>query len=581
MAVGPVWFPAELEPLLKQLSSRTGGFPPIMDTIDENEVELSSSLHKPTLYPSIVVPKQRDANWGAVARSLTHLSRSLDGIPELRALGTSEDQQIARDINSELEWIAVAKRGVDPKPNSIKNLPQQISNYLAKDHRGTLPAHKVYQALRLLRLRLEGDRRADKALDLIREALPDETSTAESIFEQVLAEDLDTAAGKERATKVILNGLSLDLSKFFFHEYRFGRGVTEIRSLDYYSCTEAVEREFWSLIKPPFAWLQMQLPFVVPVLEGAYRLQNAAVLLRHVAIQNPRATWQIGEGTSIEAIMDPAGLYAQSQIQLILAGRLRVDDFVPPKETIYENIVSYPEVVHAGVRALNDLVNALRQTSGRCDIPDIVPAHFNKIAFRQIDEQGVVEKDIPSLSFELVKVSAGPPRVENEVKPTAEDVSPPSFQMQLLESAKLHVFETNARRAVIDLTGAFEAFVAETLIAQTGDLSEYTKQRFLRLYEQQLSESLKTQIEALSDNQDSKQPPSIYRVVKTYRRLEAEPKLEKELLDKVLKVYTYRNDAAHGRPIPDDALNDLIEAIPAFEKIRAGFNCSTVPSARC
>ena len=132
----------------------------------------------------------------------------------------------------------------------------------------------------------------------------------------------------------------------------------------------------------------------------------------------------------------------------------------------------------------------------------------------------------------------------------------------------------------MDFAGAFEAFVAETLIDRTEDISENTKQRFLRLYEQQLSEILKTQIEALNDSQDNKQPPSIPRVVKAYRRLKAEPKLEKELLDKVLKVYKYRNDAAHGRPISDDALNDLVEAIPAFEKLQAGFNCDSAPCGR-
>jgi len=573
MAVGPIWFPAELKQLLNQLSSRTGGFPPIMEIIDENENEQSSSLHIPTLYPSMAVPKQRDGNWGGVARSLMHLSRSLDGIPELRVSGTSTDKQITQEINSELEWIAIAKREGLPRPKPINDLPNQISNYLAKDEQDALPAHKIYQAMRLFRLRQEGDPQADEAIELMREAIPKETSTAQIIFEKVIAEDLDSAAGKERAIKIILNGFGFDLSKFFFHEYRFGKGSTECRSLDYYSCSEAAEKEFWSLLDPPFAWVQLQLPFVLPALEGAYRLKDNVAFLRHVAVQNPRATWQSTEGATIEAIMDPAGLYAQSHIQLLLSGRPSIDDSGPPTEIIYKNFASYPEVIHSGVGALNGFVSALRLSSGRCDIPDVVPAHFNKIAFRQFDEKGVVERDIPSKSFELVRLSAGPPKVENEVRPTAEEVSPLSFQLQLLESAKLHVFEANARRAVVDFAGSFEAFVAETLTPQIGDISKNTKQRFLRLYEKGLSKSLTSQIEALSDKQDNKQYPSIHKVVKEYCRLDTDPVLEKELLAKVMKVYEYRNDAAHGRPIPDDALEDLVEAIPAFEKIQASFNC--------
>ena len=270
--------------------------------------------------------------------------------------------------------------------------------------------------------------------------------------------------------------------------------------------------------------------------------------------------------------MDPAGLYAQTQVELILGGRLSIGDAVPPTQTIYANIDSYPEAVHVSVEALNQLAYKVRKETGRCDLPDIVPAHFSRIAFKQFDEDGNVERDIGSLSFELITATEGAPQVDTELRKSVVAVEPLSFSEQLLESAKSHVFQTNARRAVIDLAGAFEAFAAESLTTRLeANLSENTKQRFLRLYDQQLSESLCAQIQALNQSGDNTQPPPIRRILKSYRQAKVEPQLDGDSLGKVMKVYEYRNDAAHGRPIPSTALHDLIQAIPALEDMRNAF----------
>jgi hypothetical protein len=71
------------------------------------------------------------------------------------------------------------------------------------------------------------------------------------------------------------------------------------------------------------------------------------------------------------------------------------------------------------------------------------------------------------LNLEFVQIRTGPPSVSDEILQEPRDVKRVSFARELLDSAKFHITSYNARRAVLDLAGSFEAFVAEAEVARS------------------------------------------------------------------------------------------------------------------
>lgn len=572
MSDAGVWLPNELKPLVDELRAKTGGFLPIVNFAKGSG---PSSLHLPTLYPQLSIPDEPNGDWGNAAYGLCHLIRSLDGVPELRGFGQEINSRIACEIHSELEAITNAKAKIHPKPHPIANLKMVVEQYLAQDH-NDLP-HRIFQGIKLFRFRMEENPEADAAIELLRNSFPKEAETAERTFDVLLDCDLNSPFGKAKAAKEFLSALQIDTSAYFFHRYSFNPGTTDIRSLDYFDGLESAERTFALAVPSPYTWLKLQLPFAIPSLEGVYLLDDAAVLLTHIRVTNPRSTWQGGSGVRVEEMMDPVGLYMQSEIQLRLSGQFNLEATPPSSEAIYKNLRRYPEIVHQGVSVLNRLIVALRITSGRCDIPDVVPAHFNRIAVKQTNANGDVTRDIPSFSLECLRLTTGVPKVETEICRDICHIEAVPFWRQLLEAAKLHAIQFNARRAVLDFSGAFEAFVAAFLKPKVGDLSEDIKGRFLTIYKGRLPDVCREVIEKLTVDagQDSKQPPSVRKIVRRYNVIGAGPPIDKNKLSLVLKVYKYRNDAAHGRPISSSALDDVVLAIEALEQIHLGMSLPT------
>lgn len=130
-----------------------------------------------------------------------------------------------------------------------------------------------------------------------------------------------------------------------------------------------------------------------------------------------------------------------------------------------------------------------------------------------------------SLSLECVRLTAGVPKADDEIVTDVRKILPLPFWLELLETAKLHVIQFNARRAVLDFSGAFEAFVAEFLTPKVGDLGEDAKSKFLKIYRDRLPPDCAELIEkmALRAGKDQKQHPSIHKIITAYRAIEAEP----------------------------------------------------------
>lgn len=116
MSSDKVWMPHELQSLLEDVMSCTGGYPPIFSIVPDDSTTIPSSLHVPTLYPRQTVPRTAAGNWGSVARGLFNHVRALKGIPELKSIGDARSQEIARSLNEEIETLAATKTGVQPEP---------------------------------------------------------------------------------------------------------------------------------------------------------------------------------------------------------------------------------------------------------------------------------------------------------------------------------------------------------------------------------------------------------------------------------------------------------------------------------
>jgi hypothetical protein len=268
-------------------------------------------------------------------------------------------------------------------------------------------------------------------------------------------------------------------------------------------------------------------------------------------------------------MLHPSGLYAQSLIELWLPSALRIDDAVPPSETTYKNIASCPEAVRAAVLSLNKLIAGLRAETGRSDIPDVIPSDLNRLAYRQYDAAGSMQREIPMLNLEFVRLSAVPPKVDDEILREPHSVKPVSFARELLDSAKSHITSYNARRAVLDFAGAFEAFVADVVTPKLGNVATNTKAEFLRRYGAMISLAARAEIECLTlpHDQDPPRMPSPFRQLRDYRNENHEPTIHNVRISDIEKVMVVRNDAAHGRPIPSTIMVDLVAAVAALDEL--------------
>ncbi len=384
----------------------------------------------------------------------------------------------------------------------------------------------------------------------------------------ILIEDLRTPSGKAAAATKLLNALGFDINRFYFQGSQYVPGVHDDRSLGYYPAINALRTEFESLRTSPSTWLKFQLPFALPVLEGTYRSEGVIAFVQHVRVVSPRARWRPGQGMRIDSLMNPSGLYAQSIVELLLPGELSMKPGSPPGDVQFKNIERYPEALRTATLRLNQLIAGIRAVTGRSDVPEVLPSDLNSLDYQTIGSDGRVVWH-GAASFEAVRMSSGAPTLKEEVHLELHDIQPVGFGRELLESAKFYVSAYNARRAVLDLVGAFEAFVAEAVTPRVGYMTLNTRDQFLRQYGAKLSANARAEIKeiALGPNQDTPRMPSIQQQLKEYKRKRLRPALDQRYLSKVLKIIGIRNDAAHGRPVPPDVLNDLIVAIEAMESL--------------
>lgn len=568
MALEEGWFPTELDGLLSELSAHLGGLDPILN-ITEDDNSISSCLHAPTLFPELTVPSGPQGDWGKVARGIRHLTRALNGMPELRVWGTKEDEDIARELNSELEWLASIVDGIVPPPKHNKNLLVQVQTYVDSDHTNRLDAQHSFSAFKLLCLEKDGSPQARDALVLFGKHFPDALARANGMFKGVLECNLNTPVGKAGAASLLIESLGFTKGKFYFQENTYTAGASNYRNLDYYVSLQHQQSIVQGSVAPPYTVLEVQIPFEIPALQGAYLLQEGAVILMREAVSNRRATWSAHNGAQISSFMDASGLYSNSKLRIYVPGSFGLNDATPPNEQLYKNYRSYPKVVQRGVALVDELIAYVRRKGHRCDIPEILPSHFNQVKYQQVNELGNVTNE-GQLSLEYVRVSTGPPVTEDLVSQPVS-VTQPLFHLQLLEAAKLYLLQRNVRRAILDFSGAFEAFVALHITDRLAKSKETVKERFLRTYKQQLSED-QLAVMALLEPNDQPLTLPIRKILKLYEQENLEPAIGREFSDAIMKVFDYRNDAAHGRSIDNFSLEKLEAAIDAFEVLENLFN---------
>lgn len=575
MSLGPVWLPQELQESLENLMSLTGGYPPIFSVVPDDSKTMPSSLHVPTLYPQQTVPVTAAGNWGSVAAGLYNQTRSLMGMPELKCLGNDSEKEIAREINEELESLAAAKAGVQPRSLPVPHLLEQTQTYIDAANTDRLRAQDIFFAFRLCRLRYETHCEADNAIDLFQNVYPEEFVKGESLFSYLIQIDLDTPVGKANAIIAILDRLKFGKSKFYFHQYQFSHGQTQKHSLEYFQVSEDLSALMKANLSPPYALIEFELPFHIPAKDGLYSVRDSFVSLVCKTVTTSRATWQAGNGAQIDAIMDPTGLYRHTEVLISIAGRPRHDDASPPVDEMYRNVQSYPAFAKLAVSILNELIAALRISSNRCDIPDIVPGHLNKCSFRQFGDNGDLERDFPAFSLEYIHLSNWSPNVKQEISERITKIRPSSLARELTEAAKNQVLSLNVRRGILDFAGAFEAFLAEYISPKIGDIGQNTIGQFLSLYASRLTPECTSQLEELEFDGDTKRKPSVFKIVKEYEKCKCTPTLGQNIKT-VMRIHQrYRNPAAHGEVVSDEALGYLIEAISALDELHDQFECAS------
>ncbi|CAN5661938.1 hypothetical protein BH10PSE14_BH10PSE14_35580 [soil metagenome] len=569
MTDGKIWLSAEIAPLFQKLQSKLLGFGPIVTVFSDDRPLGSASLHCPTLYPQLSVPRDKEGDWGEVARGIAHLISSLDGVPELQIDGNDTEIAATRDINQELQAIAVAKEKIKPEPRWVKEIIENLLTLIFNPAPGSFPAPKIFHVLRLKRLELDGHPLATHALNDVREREPDVYVNANALFSAIIAEDLRSAAGKAKAASLLLKAVNLDEARFYFQHTQYFPGIYDSRSLGYYAAWETTRAKFQSLGPSPGAWMKLQLPFALPVTEGIYETDNITALVKTIRIANSKAGWRAGQGGRIDTMANPAGLYSQSALEIWLPGSFSIDLHPPQESVAYKNLASFPEAIRVATQRLNGLISVLRVETRRSDIPEVLPSDLNQVSFKQFDENGNVTCNVLDISLERVLLISGAPNVKNEIHTDVKKFKPISFACELLESAKFQVSAYNPRRAVLDLAGAFEAFVAEVVTPEIGDMTLNTKDQFLRQYGSRLSEAACSEIRrvVLKGEEDPKRMPPVHRQLAEFKKRKLTPNLNKKHLSRVMKIMNIRNDAAHGRPIASDTIDELIQAIESLDAL--------------
>jgi len=103
--------------------------------------------------------------------------------------------------------------------------------------------------------------------------------------------------------------------------------------------------------------------------------------------------------------------------------------------------------------------------------------------------------------------------------------------------------------------------------SRLGDIKVNTRDQFLRQYGAKLSAETRAEIEKvnLGPNQDPTRMPPIHRQLKEYKKQGLDPELDKQHLSRIQCIMSMRNDAAYGRPVPPEKLDDLIAAVEAMD----------------
>ncbi|MBU3013609.1 hypothetical protein KO488_02485 [Poseidonibacter lekithochrous] len=570
MAVGKVWFPKELENHLKELLTKTGGQPPFLNVTD-SDCNISSSIHIPTHYPQLTVPSKKDGDWNKVALHINHLNRALEGIPELRAQGTQEEMKIAQSLNNEIEWLASVSMSLISDKKHNKLLLSQVKEFIELDHSNSIEASRIFFAFRINNKRELGIPLYDDAFKLFSKHFRNETDKALLINKRIKEVEISTLLGKVKACKILIEELKLDKSKFYFKETKFVKGISNLKSIDYYDRLEIQRHNTFNSFDDAFIIIDIQLPFHIPISAGAYKLKEGTIVLENKTISNINASFESEGETNIECMMDTNGLYKNSFLQVFIKGIYTTDLNLPPtSDKLYKNYKIYPSYIKDSVILINKLIDYIRKDNERCDIPDVIPSHINKITFTQYNEKKEIIKRLTQ-SLEFVKITTGIPNLESEILKNEQIVTEQPFHTQLLESAKLHLLQHNFRRSILDFCGAFESFVSTFIVIKLHSSKETLKEKFLRTYKDSLDSDVEEMISKLSSSNDNPFHLPIRKLIKNYIKENHKPSICKKEVVKITKVFDYRNDAAHGRPITGLDLNELELAIDTFEEIEELF----------
>lgn len=567
------WFPEEIEPIMKELIQLLGGHPPFIQYIDDANPAPTAGIHLPTYYPEIWIPHKNSADWTGVAFGLRHLILIMKGVPELRVHGNSADKAIAADINSELHHIDAAKcYGALPRIHST-SLLNEVRDYVESPHTDEIPAYRTFLSLRLQRLRLEGHPDADRAIKILGCFAPDALFQAILVMKYIDSINLSTASGYSQAAMKIVDLFNFDQRRFFFRTTQFGVGTHAMHSPSYFSTLDNLRKAFTSRQHYPGTWLKFQLPFAIPVPDGVYSLNGYGSLIRKVRVQNSRNRWTLSEDAVYDTIMSPRGLYYQTVVELSILDTPDFDDANPPEGDFYKNFTSYSTGVRKVVEFINNLIAAVRVSWSRCDVPEITPADLNELEIKQFDSSGSIIIHKAIYSTEYGHLSGGAPSIENEISSSPIELPQPSFWRELIESAKFHLLAMNPRRAVLDFCGGFEAFVDQYITPRLNKTSENTKDQFLRRYGPLLSDDLKSTIRNLSlpEAQDPVRHLPVRRLLDSYRHAHESISIDREKLGHILKVFDWRNVAAHGGEIDANVIQFVSNGIDGLEAIAQPF----------
>lgn len=572
MAASAVWFPLELSQLLHELYARTGGFPPIINTYSEKKGYGNSALNEPTLYPELNVPIDKDGDWGDVARGVVHLISSIDGVPALCVMSELEnDKLITNEINSYFNHLYCSIKQIKPLPLATDSILVAVNQYIV-DHDNFLPSRGLFLVLQILRLRIDGNKYADESYELMAGAFPSVVEKGQLLFNKILTRDIGNPAGRSLAIVDVLKELEFDLGRFYFEEYKFARGSKQQHSLEYYIDIDKLKKDCFFFAGSPYGDIKFQLPFSLAVLEGVYQYDNSLLLIKHRPVVNPRASFVAGGNTRILPMLASHGLYAQTEIEILVKGYIDIDFKSPPQNEMHKNVFMFPSSIMEVSNVVNGFIRSIYWANNRCDVPEIVPYDFNNISFKQYDDRGNVVNDVPFLSLEFVRVDVGVPAVEKEMIKSLFNVDNLSYEKELLISAKRFLLANNLRRAVLDFSGAFESFVYKYIQPKLSKSSETTKDKFLKLYGRVLPADCVEHIQRASCDEERDIPFVIFKIIKEYEKGKTLPLIDKGAKTSISKVFpSIRNLAAHGKPVDPKYIPEMVDAIDGLEKLIIDF----------